>query len=62
MNAEDIGHDLERTLRRYQAGLIDIAQARQELALLVAMIKAYEQSVLEEKLDRIEAVLLEDRR
>ena len=57
MNAQDIGRRLDKTLLRYKAGLIDIAQARQESFLLVAMLKAYEQTTLEEKLDRIETVL-----
>lgn len=57
LNAERIGRNLDRTLRRYQAGLIDIAQARQEGQLLLAMLKAHELAVLEEKLERLEAVL-----
>lgn len=57
LNAETIGRGLNRTLRRYQVGLIDISQARQELALSLAMLKAHEQAVLEKKLERLEAVL-----
>jgi len=44
-------------LERYKAGLLDTLQARQELALLIAMLKAEEQAELEKKLDAIEAVL-----
>ena len=58
MNSDKISKELDRTLLRYRTGLIDIARARQELYLLVAMLKAQEQSALEEKLERIEAVLL----
>ena len=61
MNSKKIARELENTLTRYRAGMITQAQARQELAILQAMLKAQEQTVLEEKLDRIEAVL-EDRR
>lgn len=57
MNSEQIANELERTLLRYRAGLIGLTQARQELALLLAALKAREQAVIEAKLDRIEAVL-----
>lgn len=57
MNSEEISRQVEKTLLRYRAGLLSLDQARQELALLVVMLKAYETTVLENKLDRIEAVL-----
>lgn len=57
MNSEQIAREIERTLLRYRTGLLSLEQARQELSLLVVMLKAYETTVLEEKLDRIEAVL-----
>ncbi len=57
MNSQDIAKDLERTLLRYRRGLIPLKQAREELALLQALLKAQEQAILEEKLARIEAVL-----
>ncbi len=57
MNSRAIGKELERTLIRYKAGLVSLQQARQELALLQAMLRAHEQAVIEEKLDRIEATL-----
>lgn len=57
MNAQEIYKELDKTLRRYQAGLITSEQARQEQALLSTMLKAHEQTVLEEKLALIEAVL-----
>ena len=34
-------------------------RCRQELSLLVAMMRAYEDTVLEEKLDRIQSVIEE---
>lgn len=60
VNARDVAGKLVDTLERYKAGLLDAGQARQELFLLQGVLKAQEQTVLEEKLDRIEAAL--DRR
>jgi len=57
MQAERIAKEMERTLRRYRAGLINLEQSRQELSLLLSMLKAYETAVLEAKLDKIQAVL-----
>lgn len=57
MNSEQIARDIERTLLRYRAGLITIQEARQQLSLLLAALKAREQAVLEEKIDRLEAIL-----
>jgi len=57
MNSEKIAKEIERSLLRYRAGLISLEQSRQELSLLSVMLKAYETSVLEEKLDKIQAVL-----
>lgn len=57
MDSTMIANELERTLIRYRAGLIDLEQAKQEQSLLVSALRAREQAVLEEKLARIEAVL-----
>jgi len=57
MRSEGIAKEIQRTLLRYRAGLISLDQSRQELALLVVMLKAYETTVIEDKLDKIEAVL-----
>ncbi len=57
MNSREIAKEVEKTLLRYRAGLISLEQSRQELALLVVMLKALETVVLEERLDRLEAVL-----
>ena len=61
MTGQRILNELNKTLIRYRAGLITVEQCKQELSLLLAMMKAYEDTVLEEKLDRIEAVLEERR-
>lgn len=61
MTSIQIANEIEKTLLRYRAGLISLEQSRQELALLVVMLRAYETSVLEFKLDRIQAVLEERR-
>lgn len=57
LDSQQIATALDQTLQRYRAGLISIQQARQELALLVAALKAEEQTVLEVKLEKLEAVL-----
>ena len=59
MVSQNILKELNKTLVRYRAGLIDLQRCRQELALLIAMLKAYEDTVLEEKLDRIQSVIEE---
>ena len=61
MVSQNILKELNKTLVRYRAGLIDLQRCRQELSLLIAMLKAYEDTVMEEKLDRIQAVLEERR-
>lgn len=57
LDSEAIARALEETLQRYKAGLITIEQARQELSLLMAALKAEEQAILEVKLERLEAVI-----
>lgn len=57
LDSEAIARALEQALQRYKAGLITIEQARQELSLLMAALKAEEQTVLEVKLERLEAVI-----
>lgn len=57
MNSEQIARELERTLIRYKAGLIDLTRAKQEQALLLAALKAREQAIIEAKLDRLEAAM-----
>jgi hypothetical protein len=57
MDSEEIARAMERTLKRYQCSLISLEQARQEISLLTAALKAREQAVLEKKLERLEAIL-----
>lgn len=61
MTGIQIANEIEKTLLRYRAGLISLEQSRQELALLAVMLRAYETTVLESKLDRIQTVLEERR-
>ncbi|MGO8685196.1 MAG: hypothetical protein ACLQUT_11545 [Thermoleophilia bacterium] len=57
LSAKEIASALDETLQRYRAGRLDAEQAHAELSLLQGMLKAAEQTTLEEKLDRIEAAL-----
>ena len=61
MDSQDILMELNKTLIKYRAGLISIEQCRQEVSILATMLKAYEDTVMEEKLSRIQAVLEERR-
>jgi len=57
LDSQAIAAELDILLQRYKAGLLDIGQARQELSLLLAVLKAEEQAEIETKLERLEAVL-----
>ncbi len=57
MNAEQIAREMEKVYERQRAGIINSSQAKEELAILVAMLKAYELAVLEKKYDKLEAIL-----
>ena len=59
MDSQDILMELNKTLIKYRAGLISIEQCRQEVSILATMLKAYGDTVMEEKLDRIQAILEE---
>ena len=61
MISQNILKELNKTMIRYRAGLIDLQRCRQELSLLIAMLKAYEDTVMEEQMDKIQAVLEERR-
>jgi hypothetical protein len=61
MDSQDILRELKKVLIRYRTGLISIEQCRQEVSILATMLKAYEDTVMEEKLSRIQAVLEERR-
>jgi len=60
LGAAEIAAAMDETLQRYQAGRIDQAQAHQELEILKGQLKAAELTVLQDKLERIEAAI--DRR
>lgn len=56
-DSQQITQELATVLERYRAGLIELPQARQELYLLLALLKAEEQTEIEHKLESIEAAL-----
>lgn len=60
MDMEKLAKELRRILIRYRAGMISLEECRQEQSIILAMIKVYELVVIEERLDRLEAVM-EDR-
>ena len=57
LDSRAVAVELGQVLQRYKSGLVDIQQARQEVALLLAILKAEEQAEIEAKLERIEVVL-----
>ena len=59
MIGQNILNELNKTLIRYRTGLISLERCRQELSILIAMMRAYEDIVMEEKLDRIQSVIEE---
>ena len=59
MDSQDILRELKKVLIRYRTGRISIEQCRQEVSILATMLKAYEDTILEEKLDRIQSVIEE---
>lgn len=61
MDSRMILKELQQTLVRYRAGLISKEQSREELAYLMAMLKAYEMTTLENRVEQLEAVLLDRR-
>jgi hypothetical protein len=62
MDSMSIARELQKTLTRYRAGLISQEQSRQELYILIAMLKAYETTVIEERIEHLEAVMEERNR
>ncbi len=57
LDSQQIGAELAQVLQRYKAGLITVEQARQELALMLAMLKAEEQGDLNRKLESVQSIL-----
>jgi hypothetical protein len=61
MDIKALVRELRRVLIRYRVGMISLEECRQEQSLLLAMIRAYEMIVIEERISRLEAAI-EDRR
>ena len=57
MNSEAIANEMELVFLRCRAGLISPDQAAREVAILQAMLRAWDQSALERKLDALQATL-----
>jgi transposase len=57
LNSKDVAERLQSVLARYKAGQMREAQAKQEQTILQSMLKAIEQTELEARLEKIEAVL-----
>ncbi len=57
MTGHKILQELNKTMIRYRAGMINSERCRQELSVLLAMMRVYEDIMLEEKLNKIKAVL-----
>ena len=56
MTGHKILQELNKTMIRYRAGMINSERCRQELSVLLAMMRVYEDIMLEEKLNKIKAV------
>lgn len=61
MDVKTLIKELRKVLIRYRAGMISLEECKQEQSLILAIMKAYELIVLDERIDRLEAIL-EDRR
>ncbi len=61
MDMRALAKELKRILIRYRAGMISLEECRQEQSIILALMKLYEMTVLEDRIDRLEAVM-EDRR
>jgi transcriptional regulator with XRE-family HTH domain len=59
LNSQEIAVEITRVLLRFKTGQSDMNHTSKELALLLAILKAQEQTGLETKLDRLEALLTE---
>ena len=57
MNSEAIAKEMELVLLRCRAGLISADRAAKEMAMLQAMLRAWDQVELERKLDALQATL-----
>lgn len=59
--SQQIARDIQAILLRYKAGMINLTQAKQELAFQQALLKAWELSEIEARLETVEALLQERR-
>ena len=57
MNSQAIAREMEKVLLRWRAGLISEERASKEIAILQAMLRAWDQAELERKLDALRATL-----
>ena len=57
MNSEAIAKEMERVFLRWRAGLISADRAAIEVGMLHAILRAWDQAVLERKLDALQATL-----
>lgn len=57
LNSRDIAERLQSVLERFKAGQISESQAKQEQTILQSMLKAIEQTELEARLEKLEAVV-----
>ncbi len=57
MNSQGIAREMETVLLRWRAGLISEERASKEIAILQAMLRAWDQAELERKLDALRATL-----
>jgi hypothetical protein len=61
MDMKALTKELRRILIRYRTGMISLEECRQEQSIILSLMRLYEMTVLEERLERLEAVM-EDRR
>ena len=57
LNIQDMETEVSFILDRYRSGILNIDQAKEEIYLLLSVLKAKEHEVLDDKLTTLEAVL-----
>jgi hypothetical protein len=57
MNSQAVAREMEAVLLRWRAGVISEERATKEIAILQAMLRAWDQAELERKLDALRATL-----
>ncbi len=61
MVTEWVMRETQKSLIRYKAGKIDLDRCRQEMAMLLLMLKAYDATVIEQRLTDLEDKIAEGR-